>query len=72
MKITQESKVFETDEEIFQIDLSGPKLLISTYKNYYLMNIFSKTLTKIGTKEKQGFYGGLFISIENGKNHYIF
>ena len=67
MKTLQEEKIFETDEEIFQIDLSGPKLLVSTFKNYFLINIFSKTLSKLGTKEKQGFFGAVFLNIENGK-----
>lgn len=66
MKVSQEGLIFETEEEIFQIDLSGTKVLISTFRNYYLINIFSKTILKIGSKEKMGYYGSSFLTIQNG------
>ena len=72
VEILKDVKLFETDEEIFQITISGPKLAISTFRNYYLLNIFSKTLVKIGNKEKQGLFGATFLTINNGYKFFHF
>ena len=70
--VDNEALIFQTEEQIFQIEASGSKLIISTFTNYYFINVFSKLVVKIGSKEKQGFYGSCFFNQDESKTKLFF
>lgn len=67
VKILEKKKLFETDSEIVQVNASETRILVSTWKSYFIVNIFGEECVQVGSKEKQGIYGSTFFQDEDGK-----
>jgi len=59
------------DSDIIQMNCLGSKVLVSTRKSYYFLNVYVDECVQIDSKEKQGIYGSTFYREETGKNIFL-
>lgn len=66
IKIREKKMLFEPEGQIIQVNRSAEdKVLISTWKSYFVIDLKSSEILQIGSKEKQGIYGAAFIHDDN-------
>ena len=66
IKIVENRVLFETESEIIQVNASETRVLVSTWKSYFIVNIFNQECVQVGTKEKQGLHGSTFFQDDTG------
>lgn len=66
IKILEKRTLFESDTDIIQVNMSETRALVSTWKSYFVVNIFGEESVQVGSKEKQGVHGGTFFLEETG------
>jgi hypothetical protein len=62
LEIVNKKQLFTSVDKILEVELSLTKILISTFKNYYIFNLFTLDLIKLGNQEKKGLYSSTFIN----------
>ena len=58
---------FQSENDIIQANFFEKRVLVSTMKSYFIVDIFSNEALPVGTKEKNGPFGSTFFRQENGK-----
>ena len=60
LQIRDKRVLYSTDNNIIQIDVTETKLLVTTFRSYFIVSIFGQECVQVGTKEKQGIFGSVF------------
>jgi len=66
IKIREKKILFEAEGQIIQVNKSEDKVLVSTWKSYFVIDLKTNEVVQIGSKEKQGIYGATFIHDDKG------
>jgi len=62
IKIREKRVLFESqNSKMIQVTASENKVLVSTWKSYFAIDIQTNEIVQIGSKEKQGMYGATFL-----------
>jgi hypothetical protein len=62
LMLQEDKLIYTTENAIVQINLTETKLIVTTTKSYFIVNLFGDECIQVGSKEKQGIFGGTFYS----------
>ena len=64
--LSEKNVCFDSPAEIIQADFYEKRVLVTTLKTYYIVDIFSADFKQVGTKEKNGPLGSTFFASATG------
>lgn len=68
--LAEKNLCFDCPAEIISADFYEKRVLVTTLKTYYIVDIFSADFKQVGTKEKNGPLGSTFFAYSNGRLTY--
>lgn len=68
--ISEKKLCFDCPADIIQASFYEKRVLVTTLKTYYIVDIFSNESKQVGSKEKNGPLGSTFFSYANGKQFF--